>query len=172
MAYYCEVLTDSGRERRYSSPLFVTPFGLIHAFPEDETHAFQTKELAKAAAAAIPLEAAVSVGSLATLLTTRRYRMWQEKVKDSAQYKEQRRTIEESWALYLSGGWKALTSAYTKTHAVRLVRQFVERGWMSDADDAVQRILGVNPEAVKVWEIAPLIVKAEETGALQSSQDV
>ena len=131
----------NGHRRKYSDPLFVTPRGLLRAFPEKDEDLFLDPASAWAAIArfgdgAPVLEWLVYETKLEALLRTRPYLRWCKDVKsilEGAAYKEPRETLETSFAIYSVGGRKALRARYTRTHCLWLLRKFREQGWLPPA---------------------------------------
>lgn len=163
--YYVELRAASGRLRRYSAPLFVTPSGLLEAFAETPDDCFPDTDSAGKAAMKLADGRGYSIGALGTLGCTRRFKLWREKVKGATDYKEPRTPLCESWELYQQGGWQALRRKYTRSHAAQLVRKFVDEGLLDQKMEIVNRFVGLVREPNDIWQLAPLISRAAELGA-------
>lgn len=166
MRYYVEVLADSGRLRRYSAPLFIGPEGLLQVFPETEAETFSSGDAAHEAARKHTGQLSYRIGSVATLHRSRRYQTWREKVRGREGYKEGRTPLVESWELYLRGGWNALRRKYTKSHALQLVKRFIAEGLLDPRSEIAGRLLAVSERDRGVWQIAPILMRAEELGII------
>lgn len=126
-----------GRRRKFSNPLFVTPHGLLHAFPEEDADLFLDQ---KAAFVAIekwgsPKTASWSVSQtkLAQHLKRKDYRRWLAEVKslpEGVEYKEPRRSLEECYAIYADTGMAGLRKLYSKSHCFHLIAKFTDQGWL------------------------------------------
>lgn len=112
------------RKRKFSNPLFLTPSGLLHAFPEDDKDLFSTQEFALALLKkqATAGEWEVRQTSLALETRDKRYLRWVKEVKDRA-YTEPRRTQAELAAIYQNGGILALLKIYSKAHALKIAKR-------------------------------------------------
>lgn len=68
-----------------------------------------------------------------TLLRSKRYLRWSAEVKsllEGVGFREQRRPLAESFALYSAGGKEALRARYTRTRYLGLLRKFRAEGWL------------------------------------------
>lgn len=124
-----------GRRRKFSNPLFVTPRGLLHAFPEEDTDLFIDQDTAWAAIKkwGSPKGSwSVSQTTLARQLKRKDYRRWLAEVKslpDGVEYKEPRRSLEECYAVYANAGMAGLRKLYTPSHCFHLIAKFRDQGW-------------------------------------------
>lgn len=131
----------NGHRRKYSDPLFVTPHGLLHAFPEKDDDLFLDSASAWAAIAKFGGDAQafdwlVYDSKLEALRCTKRYLRWSKDVKslpEGVAYKAPREALEASFAVYSAGGKEALRARYTRTHCAWLLRKFREQGWLPPA---------------------------------------
>ena len=132
------------RRRKYSDPLFVTPRGLLRAFPNKDEDLFLDHASAWAAIAHFsPQEKAgdwtVYETKLETLLRSKRYLRWSAEVKslpEGVGFREPRRPLAESFALYSAGGMEALRARYTRTHCLGLLRKFRAEGWLPTVESS------------------------------------
>lgn len=126
---------NAGRRRKFSNPLFATPAGLLHAFPESIEHLFRDHEEAWAAIKKYGTEYcnwSVYSTTLEKELKSKRYLRWQSEVKsrpEGTEYKEPRRSLEESYAIYAKSGMEGLRAVYTRAHCFHLLTKFEEKGW-------------------------------------------
>lgn len=125
----------AGRRRKFSNPIFVTPHGLLHAFPEIDADLFLDQDAAWAAIRkwGSPATANWSVSSttLARHLKRKDYLRWLAEVKnlpENVAYKETRRSLEECYAIYAGEGMAGLQKLYTKSHCFHLVAKFKDAG--------------------------------------------
>lgn len=126
-----------GRRRKFSNPLFVTPRGLLHAFPEEDADLFIDQDAAWAAIAkwGSPKASrwAVSQTKLARQLKRKDYLRWLAEVKslpEGVEYKEPRRSLEECYAIYANAGMAGLRKLYTRSHCFHLIGKFKDQGWV------------------------------------------
>ena len=125
----------AGRRRKFSNPLFATPKGLIHTFPEEDADLFLDLDAAWSAVrkwGTAEANWSVSQTTLARLLKTKPYRRWLAEVKslpEGVEYKEPRRSMEECYAIYAQSGLPGLRALYTQSHCFHLIRKFRTEGW-------------------------------------------
>ena len=162
-AFFVELLGDTGRKRRYSTPLFLGPNGLITAFPETGDDCFPSLSAAKEAGNSRVADKNFRVGRLFNLLQSSRYKSWYDKVKPCDGFKESRTPFVDSWEFYLQGGWQALRGKYTKAHALQLKR-FVSEGFLDAKNEILERFSAVEAESPEFWELLPLIMRADALG--------
>lgn len=163
-AFFVELLGDTGRKRRYSTPLFLGPNGLITAFPETGDDCFPSLSAAKEAGNSRVADKNFRVGRLFNLLQSSRYKSWYDKVKPCDGFKESRTPFVDSWEFYLQGGWQALRGKYTKAHALQLVKRFVSEGFLDAKNEILERFSAVEAESPEFWELLPLIMRADALG--------
>jgi len=131
-----------GRRRKFSNPLFVTPQGLLHAFPEEDADLFIDHDAAWAAIekwGAPKASWSVSQTKLARQLKRRDYLRWLAEVKSlpaGVEYKEPRRSLEECYAIYADSGMAGLRKLYTPSHCFHLVAKFKDQGWLTSSHPA------------------------------------
>ena len=163
-AFFVELLGDTGRKRRYSTPLFLSPNGQIAAFPESADDCFPSLSAAKEAGESRLADKNFRVGRLFNLLQSSRYKSWHDKVKPCDGFKESRTSFLDSWEFYLQGGWHALRGKYTKAHALQLVKRFISEGLLDAKEEILERFSAVEAESPEFWELMPLIQRAEFLG--------
>lgn len=135
-----EVLSEDGRARKYHSPLFLTPDGLLHAFPERAEHFFQSFDQAESARKSLggAIFACVKGTYPKHIWCTARYRRWAAEVKSKGPDVapgETHRTLEEKWAIYCQGGRSALRNLYTASYVSSLMRTFRAAGLLPDGSN-------------------------------------
>jgi len=115
--------TNAPRKRKFSNPLFLTPDGLLHAFPENDQALFSTNEVA--------LDTLKKSGeghweirqtTLEAELRKKPYLRWVREVK-GRDYQEPRRTEAELLTIYENGGRDALLKLYSKAHAFKIAKR-------------------------------------------------
>lgn len=163
-AFFVELLGDTGRKRRYSSPLFLSPNGQITTFPETGDDCFPSLSAAKEAGKSSVADKNFRVGRLFNLLQSSRYKSWRDKVKPYYGFKESRTPFLDSWDFYLQGGWQALRGKYTKAHALQLVKRFISEGLLDAKMEILERFSAVEAESPEFWELMPLIHRADALG--------
>lgn len=134
-----EILEADGRARKFHEPLYLSPHGLLHAFPEVPDQLFVCYEDAEKAArdSAHHVKMSVQTLNLKDLARTARYQRWVKEVKPlppGQAYAEQRLTLEDSWALYQQGGRIALRARFTRGHVTQLMAKFKTVGWLAEAE--------------------------------------
>ena len=125
------------RSRKFSNPLFLTPHGQLHAFPQRDEDLFVTMELAQAALYVLAQAGDLQMWNieavkLEQLHKSKRYKRWLSVVAtlpDGVEYKEPRRTLEQSYALYVEGGREALRKVYDAGYCKHLLAKFRQEGW-------------------------------------------
>lgn len=162
--FFVEVLGETGRKRRYSAPLFLTPGGLISAFPESAEDSFRSLPAAKEAAKTRIANNNFRIGRLFNLLQSARYKAWRDKVKPCEGFRETRTPFLENWESYLQGGWQALRGKYTKSHSLQLVKRFISEGLLDAKSEILHRFSAVEAESPEFWELMPLIQRADTLG--------
>lgn len=112
------------RKRKFSNPLFLTPDGLLHSFPEDDKELFTTHEVALESLKkqSVGGEWEIRQTSLAIELRDKRYLRWVREVKGQ-DYTEPRRTQAELAGIYEDGGIAALLKIYSKAHALKIAKR-------------------------------------------------
>lgn len=163
-AFFVELLGETGRKRRYSTPLFLSPNGLISVFPETGDDCFPSFSSAKEAGKSSVADKSFRVGRLFNLLQSSRYQSWRDKVKPCDGFKEPRTPFLDSWEFYLQGGWQALRGKYTKAHALQLVKRFISEGLLDAKIEILDRFSATEAESPEFWELMPLIQRADALG--------
>ena len=128
--YAAECIVETGqntgvaRKRKFSNPLFLTPDGLLNAFPEKDEDLFATAEVAVDAVKRHSLDGHWEVRrtTLGTELRTKPYLRWTREVK-GVNYQEPRRTDAELIIVYENGGRDALRKLYSKAHAFKIEKR-------------------------------------------------
>lgn len=126
---------SSGRTRKFSNPLFVTPKGLLHAYPEAADDLFSSSEEAFKAIEQFGAKHnnwTVYTMTLDQMLKSKRYLRWQAEVKnqpENTEYKELRRSLEETYSIYTESGMNGLKALYSKSHCFHLLEKFKSKGW-------------------------------------------
>lgn len=112
------------RKRKFSNPLFLTPEGLLHSFPEDDKELFTTHDVALESLKKqlVGGEWEIRQTSLANELRDKRYLRWAREVKGQ-DYTEPRRTQAELASIYADGGIAALLKVYSKAHALKIAKR-------------------------------------------------
>jgi hypothetical protein len=125
----------TGRRRKFFNPLFVTPRGLLHAFPENDADLFIDLDAAWAAIkkwGSPKARWSVAQTKLARQLKRKDYLRWLAEVKslpEGVEYKEPRRSLEECYSIYADAGMAGLRKLYTPSHCFHLVAKFKDQGW-------------------------------------------
>lgn len=127
------------RSRKFSDPLFITPSGFLNAYPEVDEDLFLDYDQAQAAVAfyrntpagqslgtnaSYRIETPVELGKIGGA----GFKRWQKEVKGQA-YTEPRRSLEEVYSIYASGGREALKALYSPSYTFVLLRKFKLQGW-------------------------------------------
>jgi hypothetical protein len=125
----------AGRRRKFSNPLFITPAGLLHAFPQIDEDLFVDIDSAKAAVQhhAARVNWSICSTTLASLVKSKAYQRWLAEVASlpaGEGYVEPRRSIEETFAIYAAEGMAGLRRHYTRAHAFHLIAKFKDQGLM------------------------------------------
>lgn len=125
----------SGRKRKFSNPVFLTPNGVIQAFPQADEDLFLDIESARVAIGTRGNghQWEIASTSLTTLMKTKAYLRWKDEVAalpPGQAYVEPRRTLEESFSIYAQEGMPGLRKLYTRSHAWHLIAKFKEQGLM------------------------------------------
>jgi hypothetical protein len=108
---------------------------LLHAFPEEDADLFIDQDAAWAAITKWGSQKAgwsVSQTKLARQLKRKDYQRWLAEVKslpEGVEYKEPRRSLEESYAIYADAGMAGLRKLYTSSHCFHLIAKFKDQGW-------------------------------------------
>ena len=127
--FVAECVTETGqytgapRKRKFSNPLFLTPDGLLHAFPENDNDLFSTHEVAldflkKSADGHWEIRQT----TLEAELRKKPYLRWLREVK-GRNYQEPRRTEAELLTIFENGGRDALLKLYSKAHAFKIAKR-------------------------------------------------
>lgn len=118
-----------GRKRKFSNPLFLTPYGLLEAYPERDADLFVCSEVAQNAIHALQRGGEWEIRE--TLLTMemckKPYLRWLKEVK-AQDYSEPRRSLEELAEIYRQGGRSALSLLYTRSHVSKTISKLREQG--------------------------------------------
>ena len=135
------------RSRKFSSPLYVTPAGYLYAYPEndndlfmDMTQADMAMEFYKKIDTGFKSENMgfrMSTNAKLGKIGGKSYMRWLEEVKEK-NYKEPRKTVEESHAIYISEGRVALEKIYSPGHIYGLIRKFDKLGFKILDDDYIK----------------------------------
>ncbi len=117
------------RRRKFSNPLFLTPAGLIEAYPEKDEDLFTLQEQSLAAVHALGRggEWAIRETLLSMEMSNKQYVRWLAEVKGKT-YIEAKRSIEELAEIYRQGGRLALRSLYTREHVAKIVTRLRKLG--------------------------------------------
>lgn len=136
------VTSDFGRtdwrSRKFSDPLYLTPAGFLHAYPETDEDLFIDHDQAQTAlgfyrntAEGIRLAKNTQFRILAPAVLGKiggpGYLRWVKEVKGKA-YTEPRRTLAETHEIYSSGGRAALKAIYSPSYVYVLLRTFAQQG--------------------------------------------
>lgn len=134
----------SWRSRKFSDPLYLTPAGFLHAYPEEDQDLFLDLEQASLALEfyktqpnQLKLEnASYRICSPAILgrIGGAGYKRWCTEVKN-IEYTEPRRSLAESHAIYLERGRTGLKEDYSPAYVYALLRKFKAEGLSLVADD-------------------------------------
>ena len=127
---YSKMSHSMGRTRKFSNPLFMTPAGLLHGFPEKDEDLFVELDQALDAIRRMahpgtgPLWRVRST-TLAAELKSKRFLRWHNEVKNApgAGYVEPRRSLEEKADIFARSGMAGLKATYTHAHAFRTLRR-------------------------------------------------
>lgn len=127
----------SGRKRKFSNPVFVTPHGLIQCYPEQDQDLFLDSDSAlnaiKKYAVGYPSDLwTVNQTTLAQQLCDKHYLRWLRDVKelpDGVEYKEARRSLSECYEVYTQQGLDGLRALYSKSYCFVLLKKFESEGW-------------------------------------------
>lgn len=124
-----------GRKRKFSNPLFITPSGLLHSFPQTDADLFVDIETARVATKRHGEKGQWEIFSttLALLTKTKAFQRWLAEVAslpEGSGYAEPRRSLEETFAIYTQEGMDGLRRHYTRSHAFHLIAKFKEQGLM------------------------------------------
>lgn len=122
-----------GRKRKFSNPLFITPKGLVHAFPQSDEDMFVNVDTAQEA---MKIHGGnrfwqISSTTLASLMKTKAFQRWRlevESLPEGVGYVEPRRSLEDTFAIYSKDGIAGLRRHYTKSHAFHLIAKYKEQG--------------------------------------------
>lgn len=128
--YVAECIVETGqytgvaRKRKFSNPLFLTPGGLLHAFPETDEDLFSTQEVALDTLKKQSVDGhwEIRQTTLDDELRTKPCLRWAREVK-GRNYQEPRRTEAELLTIYESGGRDALLKLYSKAHAIKITKK-------------------------------------------------
>ena len=115
------------RRRKFSNPLFLTPYGLLEAYPERDADLFVLLEVAQKSVHDLQCggEWQVRETLLTMEMSTKPYLRWLKEVKGRA-YAEPRRSLDEQADIYRQGGRAALRSLYTKAHVAKILSKLRE----------------------------------------------
>ena len=118
-----------GRRRKFDRPLFLTPNGLIEAYPESDTDLFVLIEHATSAVHSFKQGGQWEIREtlLSMEMTTKPYLRWAREVKGKT-YVQAHRTFEELTEIYSQGGRLALANLYTKSHVAKIIARLREDG--------------------------------------------
>lgn len=115
--------TGSPRKRKFSNPLFLTPDGMLHAFPENDKDLFSMHEVAlDSLKKSADGHWEIRQTTLEAELRKKPYLRWVREVKGH-DYQEPRRTEAELLTIYENGGRDALLKLYSKAHAFKIAKR-------------------------------------------------
>ena len=123
----------SGRRRKFSNPLFLTPYGRLEGFPQSDDALFLDADAAHQAIAkhGQGVRWQVSTTTLQAIQCSKAFVRWKAEVSalpQGQEYAEPRRTLEDSFAIYQREGMEGLRKHYTRTHAWHLIKKFKDNG--------------------------------------------
>jgi hypothetical protein len=123
------------RARKFHAPLYLTASGILEAFPESDDDCFLDYEMAQLAVQryekAIPdgMSWRINITKRGRQIHPHAYRRWVKEVKNVDGYKEPRRSLSDSYSMYLDGGYAALRERYSPGYVFMLLRKFKQEGW-------------------------------------------
>jgi hypothetical protein len=113
----------------------VTPKGLLHVYPETSGDLFSSFDDASKAIQRYGVghnNWTAYTTTIEQILRSKRYLRWQAEVKnqpENTEYKEPRRSLEETYAIYAESGMDGLKALYSKSHCFHLLEKFKGKGW-------------------------------------------
>lgn len=118
------------RKRKFSNPLFLTPYGLLEAYPERDADLFVDCEAAQRAVHALQRGGQWEVReTLLTMEMSRKsYLRWFKEVKGKV-YAEPRRSLADQAEIYRQGGRAALRALYTASHVSKIISKLRSEGF-------------------------------------------
>lgn len=132
------------RSRKFSDPLYLTPAGFLHGYPELDEDLFLDHEQANDALAfyrGVPNKlkldnASYNISSPAVLgkIGGPGYKRWLKEVKGQ-NYTEPRRSLAESHDIYQASGREGLRKLYSPSYVFALIRKFDAEGLEVDKQD-------------------------------------
>lgn len=158
--YAVEILRADGKARRFTMPLFLTPDGFVHAFPETASACFEGSEAARHAASTRCTGMNYVVKDWSSVKISRRFKLWHERVKPIQNFKESRSSSEKSFELFMEGGWGALRKKYSKPNSLRLLKKFVAEGRITQKQAFESRIAIDLIQDFSLSELTPLLEQA------------
>ena len=125
------------RSRKFDRPLFVSPSGLLHAYPEEDDHAFiHVAQASIIYPRYVEASQGVKFHNLAKVKKLRGYERWVSEVKPfGADYASAKRALPNAYEIYKAGGWEALRRVYSKENSYLLLRKFRDAGFKIHAVD-------------------------------------
>ena len=126
------------RSRKFSDPLYLTPAGFLHAFPESDEDLFMDHDQAQTALAfyrntaegnklAKNTQFRILAPAVLGQIGGPAYQRWAKEVKGKA-YTEPRRSMAETHEIYSAGGRDALKAIYSPSYVFVLLRKFANHG--------------------------------------------
>lgn len=125
------------RSRKFSDPLYLTPAGFLHGYPEVDEDLFLDQEQAndalafyKGAPNQLKLDNAsyrISTPAILGKIGGSGYKRWLQEVKGQ-NYTEPRRSLVESHELYRASGREGLEKMYSRAYVFALIRRFNAEG--------------------------------------------
>lgn len=117
----------AGRRNKLTQPVFVTPGGVIDAFPTSADDYFTSPPLMPVLPVAhprIPEGSGWAIISRIDLERSARYVRWLHGKREDT-----RTTLDDSHAMFVAEGRAGLKKRFSKTHVFYLLREFKKRGW-------------------------------------------
>lgn len=135
------------RSRKFSDPLYLTPAGFLHAYPEADDDLFidhdqvQTalsfyRNTAEGNKLAKNSQFRIIAPAVLGKIGGKGYGRWVKEVKGKS-YSEPRRSLAESHEIYASGGRAALKDIYSPSYVFVLLRKFAHNGLQLAQEDKI-----------------------------------
>ena len=135
------------RSRKFSDPLYLTPSGFLHAYPEADEDLFMDLDQAEQAikfyrntaeGQRLPQNASYRMQTPAVVgqIGGPAYRRWVAEVKGKV-YTEPRRSLAETFEIYSAGGRDALKDLYSPSYVFVLLRKYAKNGLQLKLEDQI-----------------------------------